>query len=53
MFEPFDEEKLIVDGVYYGHESIKTAQENEKELISTSLTNQDPKYSTAEFKLKR
>lgn len=47
-----DLEKLIVDGAYYGPESIKTAQKNETELIPTSLTGQDPKYSTAEFKLK-
>src|SRR6056297_1603647 len=30
----------------------KTAQINETELIPTTLTGQDPKYSTAEFKLK-
>lgn len=47
-----DLEKLIIDGAYYGLESIKTAQVNDTELIPTSLTGQDPKYSTAEFKLK-
>ncbi|MBS3768346.1 MAG: DDE transposase, partial [Candidatus Cloacimonetes bacterium] len=33
-------------------ESIKTAQVNDTELIVPSLTGQDPKYITAEFKLK-
>src|SRR6056297_547060 len=47
-----DLEKLIVDGAYYGPDSKKTAQINETELIPTTLTGQDPKYSTAEFKLK-
>ncbi len=47
-----DLEKLIVDGAYYGSDSKKTAQINKTELILTTLTGQDPKYSTAEFKLK-
>jgi len=46
-----DLEKLIIDGAYYGPDSIKTAQDNKTELIPTDLTGQDPEYSTAEFEL--
>jgi hypothetical protein len=47
-----DLEKLVVDGGYYGSQSKDLANTTKTELIPTELTGQDPKYSTAEFKLK-
>ncbi|MFW5980360.1 MAG: hypothetical protein ACOCQ2_03250 [Halanaerobiales bacterium] len=47
-----DLEKLIVDGAYYGHRSKDLADVTKTELVPTDLTGQDPKYSTAKFKLK-
>jgi len=47
-----DLEKLVVDGAYYGPRSKDLADTTKTELIPTDLTGQNPKYSTAEFKLK-
>jgi len=41
--------KLIVDGSYYGPDSLKIAAKEEVEIIPTALTGKTPKYSTAEF----
>jgi len=44
-------DKLVVDGAYYGSDSIKSALKTETEIIPTELTGSTPKYSTANFEL--
>jgi hypothetical protein len=46
-------DKLVVDGAYYGSDSIKSALKTETEIIPTELTGRDPKYSTADFNLSK
>lgn len=41
----------MVDGAYYGSDSIKSALKTETEIIPTELTGSNPKYSTANFEL--
>lgn len=43
--------KLVVDGAYYGSDSIKSALKTETEIIPTELTGSNPKYSTAGFEV--
>lgn len=44
-------DKLVVDGAYYGSDSINSASKTDTEIIPTELTGSNPKYSTAEFTL--
>jgi len=44
-------DKLVVDGAYYGTDSINSALKTETEIIPTELTGSTPKYSTANFEL--
>ncbi|HLV09824.1 MAG TPA: hypothetical protein VKY40_06420, partial [Halanaerobiales bacterium] len=46
-----DLEKLIVDGAYYGPDSKNTSLKNNVEILPTTLTGREPKYSTANFKI--
>lgn len=43
--------KLVVDGTYYGSDSVESALKTNTEIIPTELTGRDPKYSTADFKV--
>jgi len=46
-----DLEKLIVDGAYYGPDTKETSIQNDVEILPTTLTGKNPKYSTANFSI--
>ncbi|TDO89394.1 transposase-like protein DUF772 [Halanaerobium saccharolyticum] len=45
--------KLVVDGAYYGSDTVNSASKTDTEIIPTELTGSNPKYSTAGFTLSK